>query len=191
MQGSGQKLSRTSDHLMVIKYLIDKVVKGQKKKLYACFVDIKKAFDFTNRQLLFYKLLSEYNVGGNFLKLLQSLYNNHEVHIRLSRGLLQPITTTIGVKQGCGLSPLLFNLFINKLPDIYDGSCDPVKIGDLDLNSLLWADDLVILSQGCTKYFLSGIQRFSRRICLMTCGIVIIKKCDKNADIRWNTLHKT
>ena len=65
-QGSGKKLSRTSDHLMVIKYLIDKIVKSQKQKLFACFVDIKKAFDCTNRQLLFYKLLSKYNVGGNF-----------------------------------------------------------------------------------------------------------------------------
>ena len=39
-------------------------------------------------------------------------------------------------------------------------------------------------SQGCTKYFLSGIQRFSQRICLMKCGIVIIKKCDKKAAIK-------
>ena len=45
--------------------------------------------------------------------------------------------------------------------------------------------------QGCTKYFLSGIQRFPRRICLMKCGIVIIKKCDKKVDTKWNTLHKT
>ena len=88
---------------MVIKYFIDNIVKKQKKKLFACFVDIRKAFDCTNRQLLFYKLLSEYSVGGNFLKLLQSLYDRHEVHVRLSEGLLQPISTTIGVKQGCGL----------------------------------------------------------------------------------------
>ena len=40
----------------------------------------------------------------------------------------------------------LFNLFINKLPEIFDKSCDPVKLGSLDVNSLLWADDLVILS---------------------------------------------
>ena len=119
-QGSGKKSSRTSDHLMVVKYFIDKIVKNQKKKLFACFVDIKKAFDCTNRQLLFFKLLSEYGVGGNFLRLLQSLYDRHEVHVRLSEGLLQPISTTIGVKQGCGLSPLLFNLFINKLPGIID-----------------------------------------------------------------------
>ena len=96
---------------------------------------------------MFYKLLSEYGVGGNFLKPLQSLYDNHEVYVRLSEGLLQPISTTIGVKQGCGLSPLLFNIFINKLPEIFDKSCDPVKLENLEINSLLWADDLVILSE--------------------------------------------
>ena len=131
---------------MVIKYFIDKIVKTQKKKLFVCFVDIKKAFDCTNRQLLFYKLLSEYGVGGNFLRLLQSMYERHEVHERLSEGLLQPILTTIGVKQGCGLSPLVFNIFINKIPEIYDLYCDPVKLGNLSLNSLLWADDLALLS---------------------------------------------
>ena len=78
------------------------------------------------------------------------MYDRHEVHVRLSGGLLQPILTTIGVKQGCGLSPLLFILFINKLPKIFDKSCDPVKLGSLEVNSLLWADDLVILSSSET-----------------------------------------
>ena len=32
------------------------------------------------------------------------------------------------------------------MPEIFDNSCDPVKLGNLDINSLLWADDLVILS---------------------------------------------
>ena len=146
VQGSGKKATRTSDHLMVIKFLIDKIVKSQKKNLYACFVDIKKAFDCTNRQLLFYKLMFEYGVGGSYLKILQSLYTGHEAYVRLSNGLLQPILTTIGLKQGCGISPLLFNLFINKLPDIFDQTCDPVKLGNDNLSSLLWADDLVILS---------------------------------------------
>ena len=77
-QGSGKKGSRTSDHLMVIKLLIDKMVKMGKKKLYACFVDVKKAFDCTSREILFKKLLTEYGVGGNFLCTIRSMYDNHE-----------------------------------------------------------------------------------------------------------------
>ena len=131
---------------MVIRFLIDKIVKKGKKKLYACFVDVKKAFDCTNREILFKKLLTEYGVGGNFLRTIRSMYNNHEVYIRVSEGLLQPIFTKIGLKQGCGLSPLLFNLFIDKLTTIFDESCDPVSLGGEDLSCLLWADDLVLLS---------------------------------------------
>ena len=98
-QGSGKKNSRTSDHLMVIRFLIDKIVIGEKGKLFACFVDIKKAFDFTPRNLLFYNLLNNYGVGGKFLDVLMEMYTNHQVFVRVAGGLLQPIKTTIGLKQ--------------------------------------------------------------------------------------------
>ena len=113
-------------------------------------MDVKKAYDFTSRELLFYKLMSEYGIGGNFLKTLQALYVDHYVYVRVTDGLLQPIKTTIGLKQGCGISPLLFNLFIDKITEIFDQSCDPVKLGGEDLSCLLWADDLVLLSSSPT-----------------------------------------
>ena len=145
-QGSGRKLSRTSDHLMVIKFFIDKIVKSGNTKLYTCFVDVKKAYDCTLRELLWCKLLTEYGVGGNFLKTLQSMYDGHQVYVRLSGGLLQPIATTVGLKQGCGISPLLFNMFIDKITTVFDDTCDPLSLGGEKLSCLLWADDLVLLS---------------------------------------------
>jgi hypothetical protein len=51
------------------------------------------------------------------------------------------------IKQGCNLSPTLFNLFINDLSDIFDRSCTPVKLNDTNLSCLLYADDLVLLSE--------------------------------------------
>ena len=146
-QGSGKKGSRTADNHMILKFLCDKIVKGEKKKLYCCFVDIKKAFDFTNRNKLFLKLIRDYKIGGNFLKILMQIYTDHKVFVRLSEGLLQPIITTIGLKQGCCLSGLLFNLFVNDLPSIFDLSCDPVSILDENMSCLLWADDLLIMSR--------------------------------------------
>ena len=70
--------------------------------------------------------------------------------VRVSDGLLQPITTTIGLKQGCCLSGLLFNLFVNKLPSIFDSDCDPVSILDEQMSCLLWADDLLLMSRSAT-----------------------------------------
>ena len=53
-QGSGKKGSRTADHLLVVKFFIDKYVNIQGGKLFACFVDLKKCYDKIPRSLLFY-----------------------------------------------------------------------------------------------------------------------------------------
>ena len=146
-QGSGKKGSRTADHLMVVRFLVDKYVKKMGGKLFTCFVDLHKAFDTVSRIKLMHKLLSEYSIGGKFLTILQKMYHGNKVFIKLKNGLLQPFTTTIGVKQGCVFSPILFNLFIDKISTIFDESCAPVKLNNLNLSCLLWADDLVIFSK--------------------------------------------
>ena len=112
-QGSGKSGSRTADHLLIVRCLFDKYVKHQGKHLYACFVDIKKAFDTVSRTKLFYTLVKDYSIGGNFLKILQQIYSENKIFIKVSGGLIPSFNTTIGVKQGCVFSPILFNLFIN------------------------------------------------------------------------------
>ena len=67
--------------------------------------------------------------------------------VKTNNGLLQPFITTTGVKQGCVLSPILFNIFIDKISNVFDETCAPVKINNLSLNCILWADDLLIISQ--------------------------------------------
>ena len=149
-QGSGRKGSRTSDHLLIVRFLIDKYVKNGKDRLFACFFDIRKAFDSVPRNLLFYTLLKDYKIGGNFLKILQEIYSQNQIFIKVSEGLCQPFSTTVGVLQGEVNSPLLFNIFVNKISEVFDQSCDPVTINDSDQNCLLWADDLFVVSQTAT-----------------------------------------
>ena len=98
------------------------------------------------RNKLFYTLLKDYSVGGNFLRILQQIYSNHEVFVKTTDGLLKPIRTSLGLKQGCIFSPILFNIYINKIADIFDNSCDPVSINKPTTNCLLWADDLLLIS---------------------------------------------
>ena len=121
--------------------------KKGRQKLYVCFFDLRKAFDTVDRTLMFYNLLTQYNIGGQFLKTLMDMYNGNRMHIRIQGGLTEPFFTTTGVKQGCVLSPLLFNLFLNKLPEEYDSTCDPIEINGKPLHVLMYADDCVVLSQ--------------------------------------------
>ena len=51
-----KKQCRTSDHLLTLKAIVKKYVTLGKQKIYACFVDFKKAFDSVGQQGLFYKL---------------------------------------------------------------------------------------------------------------------------------------
>jgi hypothetical protein len=48
---------RTSDHIYILKTLINKYSNKCKNNLYVCFVDFKKVFDSAVRQALMYKLL--------------------------------------------------------------------------------------------------------------------------------------
>jgi hypothetical protein len=145
-QASGKSGAQTSDHLLVLRHLINKYLKVKKQKLFICFFDLKKAYDCVPRLQMFYNLMTEYNIGGQFLKILKNIYTNNQMFIKVDSGLTQPFKTTTGFKQGCVFSPLLFNLYINKLPTVYDQQCDPVYVGAKPVHCLMWADDCVVMS---------------------------------------------
>ena len=74
--------------------------------------------------------------------------------VKLTPGLTTPFTTTVGVKQGCVLSPIIFNNFINDLPDQFDDEFDPVLIHDQKVQALMFADYVAIFSKSA-----KGLQR--------------------------------
>ena len=139
-----RKGKRTTDHIFVIKTLIDKLVR-EGKKIFIAFIDFKKAYDTINHKRLFHKL-KRANIDGLFLQNLNSMYKSVEYCIKMQGGYADPIESFVGLKQGCVLSPLLFNLFIDDIKDIFDNTCYPVHLYDTDLNHMLYADDLIILS---------------------------------------------
>ena len=62
-------------------------------------------------------------------------------------GITNFFSSNIGVRQGDNLSPNLFKIFINDLPRSFDEHCKPVSLNSYKLNSLLYADDVVLLSE--------------------------------------------
>ena len=138
---------RTSNHIFSLKTVIDKYVTHTPRgKLYTCFVDFRKAFDSIWHQGLFYKLL-QYNIGGTFYKVISNTYSQSKCCVKDNFNRSAFFNYEKGVRQGCIVSPLLCNLYLNELPFILNKVKDPILLPDgSPLNCLLYADDLLLIS---------------------------------------------
>lgn len=129
--------------------------------IYACFIDLKAAYDSVNREAL-WRIVSDYGLPGKECRLIQSLYQGTSAAVRCEGGLTDWFEVRTGLRQGCMLSPALFNIFIDfvvrkaligkeaygleieySLPDGRRYRGDKVD-GQDHLLALLYADDLVV-----------------------------------------------
>ena len=139
-----RKQYRTSDHILTLKSIIEKMFK-KSSHLYTCFVDFEKAFDTVWRDAIFKKL--EYmGIPGKILRILENIYSEVNYSIKLPYGLTDSVPSSTGLKQGCVLSPLLFTLYVNDLFFSFSRNHDPAAIGKYVTNVLMHADDLVLMS---------------------------------------------
>ena len=106
--------NRKADHVFTLRTLIDEYVHSHNEKIYACFVDFRKAFDSVWHVGLLNKLL-QINVGGCFYNLIKSLYLNSTYSIKIGHNQTRSFHFARGVRQGCISSPLLFSLYVKRL----------------------------------------------------------------------------
>ena len=152
-----RKDHRTADSIFVLKSLINKYLHKNKKKIYACFVDLKKAFDSVWRDGLLYKLY-EVGVGIKFFNIVKDQYEKTISSLKYKNCYSEFFKIERGVKQGDSLSPTLFNIFINDITSIFEKNyCNPLQMIEMKIGSLLFADDLLILSE--TKHGLQNSLR--------------------------------
>ena len=175
---------RTADHIFTLKTLFDKHMSTNRNdKVYACFVDFKKAFDSVWHEGLFFKLL-ENKIDGSFFRLIKSLYVNSKCAVKISKSRTELFSYSRGVRQGCVLSPILFNLYINELATIFENAnSDPFILPNgTKLSCLLYADDLIILSksrfglQKCLDELQNWCNKWLMEVNLKKTKIMIFKK---------------
>ena len=140
--------NRTSDAHFILDNLIQRYCHTERKRIFSCFVDFSKAFDSIPRDILFKKLL-KLGINGTFFNNIKNLYENDICQVKLAGGLTKAFLANQGVKQGCVLSPLLFNIFLADLPSyLSDVSCEAVKIHQSNhISCIIWADDILLLSE--------------------------------------------
>ena len=83
---------------------------SSRKNIYFCFIDYARAFDCVDHNKL-WKILKEMGIPDHLTYLLRNLYADQEAAVRTGHGTTDWFQIGKGVRQGCILSPCLFNLY--------------------------------------------------------------------------------
>ena len=107
VQARFRKGRGTRDQITNIHWIIEKARESQ-RNIYFCFIDYAKAFDCVDHHKL-WKILKEMGIPYHLTCLLRNLYAGQEVTVRTGHGPKDWFQIGKGVRQGCILSPCLFN----------------------------------------------------------------------------------
>lgn len=126
-QSGFRKDHSTNDMIFSTRQMVEKSLE-QNSPLCIAFVDISKAFDSVNRNLLF-KILERLNCPLKLLQILKSLHESTSASVYIEGEATKSFEVKTGVKQGCVLAPMLFLLYMHAITD----NVSNANIGGVDI----------------------------------------------------------
>ena len=119
------------------------------KNVYLCFIDFQKAFDSVQHSKLI-EILQKTEIDTKDIRLIRNLYWSQKAAVRVNENLTQWRIIMRGVRQGCVLSPDLFNIYseyiIRKIKEL-----EGIRIGGINVNNIRYADDTVLIADSEEK----------------------------------------
>ena len=94
--------------------------------------------------------MQKYNtcISANLVHTIEQLYNKATSAVQMNGSMGEWFRTTVGVRQGCLLSPTLFNIFLERIvSDALEKHDGKVSIGDRNITNLQFADDIYALPE--------------------------------------------
>ena len=143
VQAGFTKCRGTRDQVANIHWIIEKAREFQ-KNIYFCFIDYVKAFDCVDHNKL-WKILKEMGIPDHLTCLLRNLYAGQET----GHGTTDWFQIGKGVRQGCILSPCLFNFcaeYIMRKAGLEETQAG-IKIPGRNINNLRYADDTTLMAE--------------------------------------------
>ena len=135
------------DQIANICWIMEKAREFQ-KNIYFCFIDYAKAFDCVDHNKL-WTILQEMGIPDHLTCLLRNLYAGQETTVRSGHGTIDRFQIGKRVRQGCILSPCLFNLYaeyIMRNAGVEEAQAG-IKTAGRNINNLRYADDTTLMAE--------------------------------------------
>lgn len=119
-----------------------------KQETYLCFIDFVKAFDRVEHDLLV-NTLRKRNVNKRDIELIEDIYSRQQAFMQMDEDRVNPINIKRGVRQGCILSPLLFNTYADEMMNNIGEKFGVEALEDPDqtIDKITYADDTVLIAE--------------------------------------------
>jgi hypothetical protein len=134
----------TVDAIFIVRQVMQKA-RERKIDLHFNFVDFKAAFDTVWRKAL-WKMLRSIGIGSKIVNIIEQLYDQTECVVVINGHITQWFTVTVGVRQGCLLSPILFNIFLEFVMNELQSLQPTLKLDQNLSTDIRYADDTTLIS---------------------------------------------
>ena len=151
VQAGFRKDRGTRDQIANICWIIEKSREFH-KNIYFCFIDYDKVFDYMDHNKL-WKILKQMGISDHLTCLLRNLYAGQKATVRIGYRLIDLFQIGKGVRQGCILSPCLFNLYAEytmKNAGLEEAQAG-IKIAGRNINNLRYADGTTPMAESEKK----------------------------------------
>ena len=160
----------TMEQVFVLNAVIGNRLKQRENKLYTAFIDFKKVFDHVSRVRLWRKM-ENIGIKGKFLEMTKEIYKITWNGVLVGEKVTEKFETNNGVRQGCPLSPILFNIFIYNLEEtLRKNNTGGTALGSssgtgLKVYALLYAVDVALVAEDGRELtsMLKTLERWSHR----------------------------
>ena len=147
VQAGFRKGRGTRDQIANICWIMEKARSFQ-KNIYFCCIDYAKDFDCVDHKKL-WKILKDMSIPDHLTCLLRNLYAGQETTVRTGHGTTDWFQIGKGVRQGCILSPCLFNFhaeYVMRNSGLEEEQAG-IKIAGRNINNLRYADDITLMAE--------------------------------------------
>ena len=133
----------TRNAIFVLRMILERSLEMQ-KDIYLCYVDFSKAFDRVKHEDMM-EMLDEIGIDGKDKRMIMNLYWNQKATVQIGEEQTEWVEIKKGVRQGCVLSPDLFNLYSQKMIEELD-DLEGVRVCGVNVTNIRYADDTVLIA---------------------------------------------